>query len=106
MHLVACQTNFEMVKWVIDSLGETALNSVNQLGRTPLHMACQTGSIESLEYMVESGGDLTTMASNGDTPLHVAVAEGHIKLCNELIELGADYDAPNKVRAVRPVVYV
>lgn len=97
MHLVASQSHFDMVKWIVDTLGEKGLSGVNHLGRNPLHMACQAGSIESLEYLVEAGGDLTAMATNGDTPLHVSVAEGHIKMCNELIELGADYDAPNKL---------
>lgn len=97
MHLAASQTNLDVVKWIMESLGEKSLAEVNQLGRNPLHMACQAGSIECLEFMVEAGGDLTAVASNGDTPLHVCVAEGHIKMTNVLIGLGADYEAPNKV---------
>ena len=102
LHLVASQTHFDMVKWIVDTLGQEkgkgkGLNSVNHVGRNPLHMACQAGSIESLQYMVESGGDLTAVASNGDTPLHVCVSEGHVKMSNELIMLGADYNATNKV---------
>lgn len=99
---MASKSHFDMVKWIVDTLGSVkgkgkGLDSVNHLGRNPLHMACQAGSIESLQYMVESGGDLTAMSTNGDTPLHVSVAEGHITMSNELIMLGADYDAPNKV---------
>jgi ankyrin repeat protein len=98
MHLVASQNHFEMVEWITDTLGVDSLGVTNHLGRNPLHLACQAGSIESLEYMVEAGGELTAVASNGDTPLHVCVAEGHIKMSNVLIGLGADYDATNKVR--------
>jgi ankyrin repeat protein len=86
-----------MVKWILDLLGVECLSSLNHLGRTPLHLACQAGGIESLEIMVERGGDVAAVASNGDTPLHVCVAEGHIKMTNVLISLGADYDACNKV---------
>jgi ankyrin repeat protein len=100
MHLVASQNNFEMVKWITDALGQKAFGVTNNLGRNPLHMACQAGSIESLEYMVEAGGDITAVASNGDTPLHVCIAEGHIKMTNVLISLGADYEAANKVRSL------
>ena len=97
MHLVASQTHFDMVKWIVSLIGEKGLTSKNHLGRNPLHMACQAGCIESLEYLVECGGDLTAVATNGDTPLHVAVAEGHIKMTNDLINLGADYAVANKV---------
>ena len=97
MHLAASQHHFEMVVWITKELGVKSLGVSNQLGRNPLHMACQAGSIEGLEHMVDAGGDLTATATNGDTPLHVCVAEGHIKMSNVLISLGADYDAPNKV---------
>mmetsp|Transcript_2618 Transcript_2618/g.4766 ORF Transcript_2618/g.4766 Transcript_2618/m.4766 type:complete len:1557 (+) Transcript_2618:155-4825(+) len=97
MHLAASQSHFEMVVWITKELGVKSLGVSNQLGRNPLHMACQAGSIEGLEHMVDAGGDLTATATNGDTPLHVCVAEGHIKMSNVLISLGADYDAPNKL---------
>ncbi len=97
MHLAANQSKFEMVQWVLELMGVEELNKLNKQGRNPLHMACQGGAKESLEFLFGKGGNLSLPSLNGDTALHISVSEGHLELTRTTLSLGVDVNAKNKV---------
>ena len=42
--------------------------------QTPLHIACTSGSLELVNYLVSNGADSTVVDTNDWTPLHCACA--------------------------------
>lgn len=43
-------------------------------GQTYLHMACYSGNIESVRFLLEKGADINARAESGETPLYSAAA--------------------------------
>lgn len=56
-------------------------------GQTALHMAAASGSLESVEVLVEFGNDklIHTQDKSGMLPLHVAVSKNNSSVCEPLI---------------------
>ncbi|MEO7716643.1 MAG: ankyrin repeat domain-containing protein [Capsulimonas sp.] len=58
---------------------------------TLLHViSFRGGSVEELEFVVASGGDINAIGDIGLTPLHNAAMRGHEAIVRRLLELGAD----------------
>lgn len=55
-------------------------------GWTPLHNACEVGSITIVRILVEAGSDINAKLLNGMTPLHLASQGGHIDVVRLLLE--------------------
>ncbi|PYI03525.1 ankyrin [Aspergillus sclerotiicarbonarius CBS 121057] len=53
-----------------DAQRQRALNEGDQHGRTPLHIACCSGRVESAMLLLEAGADVTLKDVNNQTPLH------------------------------------
>ena len=59
----------------------------DNLGRTPLFCAAQTGSFEVLTFLhQELGADPAAKDNRGATPLHIAAYNGHFDIVNYLLE--------------------
>ena len=56
------------------------LHSVDQLGRTPVHLAAGRGHLAVLRLLMEAGARLDHADHEGATPLHAAATHGHEKL--------------------------
>jgi len=57
---------------------------------TPLHLACDSGFIDSAVLLVQHGADVTTLDADDWSPLHFASSEGSLGCVELLIEQGAD----------------
>mmetsp|Transcript_35536 Transcript_35536/g.115111 ORF Transcript_35536/g.115111 Transcript_35536/m.115111 type:complete len:1029 (-) Transcript_35536:238-3324(-) len=77
------------------------LNAPNGKGRTPLHCAASTGSIETVrtidKYLrssgtMEEGSCLRLADANGDTPLDLALKAGKLDVACLLLSLGAEHE--------------
>ncbi|XP_041378055.1 E3 ubiquitin-protein ligase MIB2-like [Gigantopelta aegis] len=96
--------------------GSASLNSGDENGVTPLHLACHSAYYESAELLAEKGASLNLKDKLGNTPLHLAVAssknsgdllaellrrqscsedESRVKIACMLIQKGASYDIRN-----------
>lgn len=47
-----------------------AVNEADKDGRTPLHIACRSGRLESVILLLEAGADVTLRDKKRETPLH------------------------------------
>ncbi len=47
-------------------------------GFTPMHIACQRGSLDCLEILIEQGAEVNCTSANGSTPAHAACRNNHI----------------------------
>ncbi|XP_043724927.1 protein VAPYRIN-like [Telopea speciosissima] len=58
-------------------------------GHTPLHLAVEGGSLETVEVLINKGANLNTKSWRGSTPLDMAHAMGHDAISKLLINRGA-----------------
>lgn len=49
-------------------------------GYSPMHMACSTGSLRCVQYLLEARSDLCETSSRGETGLHLACSAGHMEV--------------------------
>ena len=56
-------------------------------GCLPIHVAAQSGCVESVQLMVKSGSGPSSLAADGYTPLHFAALGDHIEVINYLLNL-------------------
>ncbi|NXF06617.1 ANKE1 protein, partial [Smithornis capensis] len=61
--------------------------------KTPLMVACASGSIVLVKYLLEKGADVNMTDNFLWTPLHHACSNGHLDIAELLVEAGAAVDA-------------
>ncbi|ETW82767.1 hypothetical protein HETIRDRAFT_450525 [Heterobasidion irregulare TC 32-1] len=66
------------------------LNAEDVDGRTPLHWAASSGSLEITRYLIDQKADINKMDGSGWSALHIAVSAGNEEVAKELIGAGAD----------------
>ena len=59
---------------------------------TPLMEAAQEGYEKLVDYLIESGAQVKTVATNSDTALDLAAENGHTKICQALLAAGANLE--------------
>ena len=62
-------------------------------GERPLHAACESGQVATVQYLCDRGAVLEWQDNNGNTALHVAVCNGHLDVTRFLLEKGAILNA-------------
>lgn len=78
---------------------ETKFDVQDNLGNTPLHLACKSGAVETVRPLLSSGRKTALRIRNkdGQTPLHYAVKFGNTNIVKELLSMGAKTDLKDKV---------
>lgn len=81
------------------TLGAASIETVDQLGRTPLHCCCAMGQIAVAEALLTLGTARTSALLlardlEGRTPLMLAVRNGHLPVVRRLLELSSSQSAP------------
>ncbi|KAL3676866.1 hypothetical protein R1sor_026814 [Riccia sorocarpa] len=72
------------------------LDSLDEQGRTALHMASANGHLDVVQYLISQGADVNAKNAEDNTPLHYAALNCHIPVLQELIVKGSDAAALNK----------
>ncbi|CAM9230611.1 unnamed protein product, partial [Chrysoparadoxa australica] len=92
LHLFASKGDLAQVKRCIEEMGER-VDKRDTRRQTPLHSACEGGSVEVAAYLIENGADAEAKDSGLITPLHQAATAGSVGCIELLIENGAVVDA-------------
>ncbi|KAJ9592338.1 hypothetical protein L9F63_001128, partial [Diploptera punctata] len=71
-------------------------NVVDQLGVSPLHIACYAGNTSHVQLLIENKADPNKKDVTGLSPLHFAAFKGHHDVAVALLENGADANAPDE----------
>lgn len=66
------------------------LNARDVDGRTPLHWAATSGSLEIVRHLLDHHAEVDLPDSASWTPLHIAASAGHEDIVRELLGAGAD----------------
>jgi ankyrin repeat protein len=99
LHLASFYGWADMVRVLLDR--SAAASSVDDLGRTPLHLFAKGGnSIRSDEVgvtrlLVEHGADINAQDKDKTTPLHLALYCGNLEIVRVLLGCGANSNAKN-----------
>ena len=80
------------------SLPGPLLQAANNIGRTPLHLACELNRIEAVELLLRNGANTHASTSAEWTPLHFSTAYGHDDVVTLLLD--NEYCKPVYVEAV------
>lgn len=64
-----------------------AINETDLLGRSPLHIACQSGSSDLVNLLLGRGARADLKTAWGSLPLHYAAATGSQRICETLVAL-------------------
>jgi hypothetical protein len=86
--------NYEEVKLLIEN--GVNVNSQNTFGRTPLHVAVESGNLNLVKLLIEKGANLDIQDRDGRTPLHMAAMSNSLDIVKLLIEKGADVNVKDR----------
>ncbi|KAK3280665.1 hypothetical protein CYMTET_11508 [Cymbomonas tetramitiformis] len=64
----------------------------DDLGRTALHWATDSGHVELVSLLLQHGPDLILQDTDGMTALHYAALTEHEQISRSLVEAGADIE--------------
>jgi ankyrin repeat protein len=74
-------------------------NHSNENDSFPLHTACESGHMNIVKTLLDSGANLTAQGKNDYSPLHYACYKGHTNIVQLLLARGADVNIQNKYRS-------
>lgn len=66
------------------------VNSQNIYGDTPLHFACNRGTIHSVHFLLQHGADVNLLNSKKESALHWAMRRPVFEIVKTLVEYGTD----------------
>jgi ankyrin repeat protein len=98
LHYATLQRNIPCALWLINVVGVNPLQ-LTDCGRTCLHLAARSGSLETVESFLGCGMDVNCKSSKLTTPLFDACVIGSQAMVNLLVAEGADIyavDAANR----------
>ncbi|KAL7290341.1 hypothetical protein TKK_0016036 [Trichogramma kaykai] len=75
-------------------MSENLIHCKNDLGETPLHTACDVGSLEIVDELIENGADPSAKDNSGIAPVYIALAKGHSEMVDFFIQNGIDVNQP------------
>ena len=85
LHIACQEGKLELVKHLVENY-PSLLTIRDNVGKTPLHHAGWSGSVELTEYLISRHCDVLDAASNSRTVLHIACQEGKLELVKHLVE--------------------
>jgi ankyrin repeat protein len=91
IHVAAANGDLEALKAMIEA-DRSLLESRDDAGSTPLHVACQQGNLEMARYLLGAGADPLAGDNENSMPIHVAAIGGNIDVMKLFLEKGIDVD--------------
>jgi ankyrin repeat protein len=87
---LACQCGLTRIIRILIEEGHANVNQCTNLGFSPLYVASEDGSIETMELLIKSGAQVNLASNDGSTPILTAAQHGRIEATRLLIAHGAN----------------
>ena len=68
--------------------------------QTPLHIACENGNKEIVEFLISKGADVNAVDYILNTPLHIACSHNYFEIIELLISNGAEIMCYNENNSI------
>ena len=72
------------------------MNCKDEMGSTPLHWACYSGSENVVTFLLSLDIDTSVEDNEGSTPMHLAVLSEKVRIVKRLLQSGADKTKKDK----------
>ena len=89
IHNAARSGNWNLVRALV-KYGVVPVNSRDQYGFTPLHLASRYGRLNVVHELLRHGAHVNPRSLYGETPLHVAAIAKHPRIVHALIKAGTN----------------
>jgi ankyrin repeat protein len=73
------------------------VNNIDSNGWSPLHHACYIGDLQSTQFLIKNGAEVSAYSNQKRTPLHFAAMNKHTDVVQELLSHGADLEWPDEI---------
>lgn len=83
LHLSSAHDRSDIVELLLKY--GSGVNVRSDGGWTPLHNACEKGSMEIIRILLEASAELNAKLLNGMSPLHLAAQGGHLEVVQHLL---------------------
>ncbi|EJF64724.1 ankyrin, partial [Dichomitus squalens LYAD-421 SS1] len=103
VHDAALNKQFGLVRSLV-SQDPVLVNAIDDDGRTPLHWAASSGSVDIVRFLIDQKADVNRGDSGGWTPLHIASSGGFDDVVRELLGAGAEVNRTND-KGITPLHY-
>ena len=104
LHAAVQQGRIEDVRSCLDRGDD--IDAPNDLGRSPLDLACRVGQIQAALLLLDRGADVDRLNRGGASPLTIACQECHIDAAKLCLDRGAQVDGTAESRAATPLYWV
>lgn len=98
IHKAAMDNSLSGIKYFLSLRGHKKIdkNAFDNNGKTALHHAAEKGHLDSIQFLIETGGiKVNIRSSYGNTPLMLACKENKVDAIQLLLELKADITMEN-----------
>jgi 26S proteasome non-ATPase regulatory subunit 10 len=103
VHSAAQNNQLSLIRSLINEDAKQ-VDAVDADGRTPLHWAASSGSLDVARFLIDQNAEVDKPDSSGWTSLHIAVSAGRDDIVQELVGAGADVNGKND-KGLTPLHY-
>ncbi|KAM0513582.1 hypothetical protein ACHAPE_007632 [Trichoderma viride] len=86
-----------VIEHYVNNTAECDFNFQDQEGKTALHFAATSGSLQTVKLLCSNNASITATTHEGVTALHYAAAAGQVDMIEYLIKGGVDINSKSKV---------
>jgi ankyrin repeat protein len=90
--MISALCDDEISYYLIDLGGSRMVDAWDNMGRTALLLAAQSGRLELVRRLIEAGADVNAISGDGSTPIFVASEVGNFDIVKCLLAHGAIED--------------
>lgn len=85
IHSAVKENDLNLIKKIIQEHGSKVMNEVDDIGQTPLHVACFGDDTSLVEFLVKQGSDINCTDNNQWTPLHCSCSASKFSITEFLL---------------------